>query len=129
MIRRRLAGDKKLAALVESEQKVGLLTRQLAAANEKNMELTVQLLFDDEKRRIEGLIDEHGVVDEDLWCSLMDQLAAKSAECEKLREACEAVVETLDYLRGLWGDEAITKTLSDKVATALSRAEGKEDGR
>jgi hypothetical protein len=47
---------------------------------------------------------------------------------DTLAEACRAFLGQLDYLRGLWGDEGVTRTIADKARHALSTLdEGEED--
>ena len=41
-----------------------------------------------------------------------------------LLDACEAMLNRLDYLRNLWGDEGVTRTLCDQVRAAVARAKG-----
>jgi hypothetical protein len=48
--------------------------------------------------------------------------AAIVAAAPDLLAACEAVIDRLDYLRSLWGDEAITRNVADQVRAAVARA-------
>lgn len=41
-----------------------------------------------------------------------------------LLAACEAVVAKIDYLRSVWGDEAITKGVCDQIHAAIAKAKG-----
>lgn len=41
-----------------------------------------------------------------------------------LFEACEEVLMNLDYLRAIWGDEGVTRTVADAVRAAVAKAKG-----
>lgn len=45
------------------------------------------------------------------------------AAAPDLLDACRAAVDRLDDLRGLWGDEGVTRTLRDRLVAAIRRAE------
>ena len=47
------------------------------------------------------------------------------AAAPDLLAACEAVLDRLDYLRGLWGDEAITRRLGDQIRAAVTATRGR----
>jgi hypothetical protein len=43
---------------------------------------------------------------------------------ERLYEALKATADRLDYLRELWGDEGVTRTVVDQIHAALKFADG-----
>ena len=49
------------------------------------------------------------------------------AAAPDLLEACEEVLDKLDYLRSFWGDEAIASTVADKLREAVNKAMGGAD--
>jgi hypothetical protein len=52
----------------------------------------------------------------------MDANARLIAAAPDLLAACEAILDKLDYLRDLWGDEGVTRSLCGKVRTAVLNA-------
>lgn len=49
------------------------------------------------------------------------------AAAPDLLEACQAVKAQFDYLRGLWGDEAVTRRVCEQLETAIANATGGND--
>jgi hypothetical protein len=61
-------------------------------------------------------------------CQLVAALHETRDQRDTLAEACRAFLGQLDYLRGLWGDEGVTRTIADKARHALSTLDdGEED--
>jgi hypothetical protein len=46
------------------------------------------------------------------------------AAAPDLYDACKEVLDKLDYLTGLWGQEAITRRLQDRVREVVARVDG-----
>ena len=59
--------------------------------------------------------------------TLIVQLDEARMHRDRLAEACEVVLDRLDYLRNLWGDEAITHNVADRLREALRSTEPGHD--
>jgi hypothetical protein len=57
---------------------------------------------------------------------LMRERNAARDQRDTLAEACRAFLGQLDYLRNLWGDEGVTRTIADKTRHALSTLDANE---
>jgi len=44
------------------------------------------------------------------------------AAAPDLYRACEAALAKLDYLRSLWGDEGVTRSVADQLRSAVEKA-------
>lgn len=78
------------------------------------------LTADDELIREFTLPAEASVDGGDLFGDDAPTPARRAAE--QLAEAVEGAVARLDYLRELWGDEGVTRTVADKLRAALAAA-------
>jgi hypothetical protein len=50
-----------------------------------------------------------------IMCEMSDRASALARENERLREAGVAVLDRLYYLREVWGDEGLTRSLCDRI--------------
>jgi hypothetical protein len=50
------------------------------------------------------------------------------AAAPDLYDVCKEVLDKLDYLTGLWGQEAITRRLQDRVREVVARVDGGTEG-
>jgi hypothetical protein len=83
---------------------------------------------------LDAIPDQDGKVIANAICQTAasnDDQAANArliAAAPDLLAACRAFLAQLDYLRDLWGDEGVTRTIADKARHALSTLDNNEGG-
>lgn len=105
--------------IASQDNQLATLTARLAEVEaerdkwrKKYRDISVESLLDDEKRAIRKLIEEHGVVDADLWEQLVTERDAAVKERERLREKLSDMRDDAQFVRGtlLEMAEALTPT-------------------
>ena len=77
-------------------------------------------LANDEHDVLLSTDNPHGGV----WIASNLEDRALIAAAPDLLDACEAIQNRLTYLRNLWGDEGVTRSLCDQVNAAILKAKG-----